>query len=54
MREAQNLGLNDLARRAGVSASYLSQVEQGKKAPTKRWLKSVTTALGEHLAEVAA
>jgi transcriptional regulator with XRE-family HTH domain len=54
MREAQDLGVNELARLAGVNAGYLSQVEQEKKTPSKRWLRAVTDALGKHLAERAA
>lgn len=54
MREAQGLGINELAGMAGVNASYLSQVERELKSPSKRWLRSVTDALGKHLAESAA
>jgi transcriptional regulator with XRE-family HTH domain len=54
IREAQDLGLNELATLAGVSGGYLSQVEQGKKTPSTRWLRHVTDALGANLANLAA
>jgi transcriptional regulator with XRE-family HTH domain len=50
-REAQGLSLQELARRSGTNASYLSKVERGQRMPTRHWLKSVTDALGEHLAQ---
>lgn len=50
LRTAQRLSLRELARLAEVEASYLSQVERGLRHPSERWLKSVTDALGEHLA----
>ena len=50
MREAQNLSLSELARLAEVQKGYLSRVERGLAEPTPRWLKSVTDALGKHLA----
>lgn len=52
LRKAQGLSLRELARLAQVEASYLSQVERGRRTPSDRWLKSVTDALGEHLAGV--
>lgn len=53
MRRAQNLSLRELARLADVEPGYLSQVERGLREPTARWLKSVTDALGKHLAGAA-
>ncbi|MGH9088799.1 MAG: helix-turn-helix domain-containing protein [Acidimicrobiales bacterium] len=52
MRKAQRLSLRELARLADVEPGYLSQVERGLREPSARWLKSVTDALGEHLAGV--
>lgn len=49
MREAQGLTLRDLASRAGTSHAYLSQVERGEKAPTKRWVRAVLDALADNL-----
>lgn len=53
MRRAQKLSLRELARLADVEPGYLSQVERGLREPTARWLKSVTDALGKHLAGAA-
>lgn len=49
MREAQGLTLRQLADLSGTSFSYLSQVERGDKAPTRRWLADVTDALARNL-----
>lgn len=53
LRKAQGLSLRELARLAEVEPGYLSQVEQGKRDPSPRWLKSVTDALGRHLGGAA-
>lgn len=50
-REAQNLSIRELARRAEVDHSMLSRVERGVIEPSARWLKAVTDALGQHMAE---
>lgn len=52
MREAQDLSLSELARLAEVQKGYLSEVERGLRDPSDRWLKSVTEALGRHLAGI--
>jgi transcriptional regulator with XRE-family HTH domain len=44
-RQAQGLSLRDLAARAEVSASMLSQIENGKANPSVRSLYSITEAL---------
>lgn len=49
LREAQGLSLRKLAALSGTNPGYLSQVEQGKKTPTRRWLRAVTEALGKNL-----
>ena len=54
MRKAQGLTLRELARLAEVEPGYLSMVERGLRDPSPRWLKSVTDALGTHLAGDAA
>lgn len=54
MRKAQALPLRELARLADVEPGYLSQVERGLRDPSPRWMKSVTDALGKHLAGGAA
>lgn len=53
MRKAQDLSQRELARLADVNHGYLSQVERGLEDPSPRWLKSVTDALGRHLAGAA-
>ncbi len=37
--------LNDLAKRVGISGSYLSQIENGKRNPTIETLKAIAGAL---------
>lgn len=53
LRKAQGLSLRDLAKLAEVNAGHLSQVENGKREPSPRWLKAVTDALGQHLGGAA-
>lgn len=53
MRKAQKLSLRELARLAEVEPGYLSLVERGLRDPSPRWLKSVTDALGKHMAGAA-
>lgn len=53
LRKAQGLSIRELARLAEVNAGHLSQVENGKRDPSPRWLKSVTDALGQHLGGAA-
>ena len=44
-REYKNMRLNDLAKRVGISGSYLSQIENGKRNPTIETLKAIAGAL---------
>ncbi|HEC90961.1 MAG TPA: XRE family transcriptional regulator [Alphaproteobacteria bacterium] len=44
-REYRGLSLRALAGKAGVSYSYLSEIETGKKEPALKTLKRLTTAL---------
>jgi transcriptional regulator with XRE-family HTH domain len=53
MRQAQGLTLRELAALAETTPGHLSEVERGIKDPSARWLKSVTDALGKHLAGAA-
>lgn len=46
------MGLTELARLAGVSRSYLYQIESGESSPTVGVLKSVATALGVRVADL--
>ncbi|MCP4625381.1 MAG: helix-turn-helix domain-containing protein [bacterium] len=45
-REYKSIKLNELARKVGISASYLSQIENGKRNPTIDTLKLIAAALG--------
>lgn len=44
-REEQGLTLRDLAKKIGISASFLSQVESGKASPSLSTLKTISDAL---------
>jgi transcriptional regulator with XRE-family HTH domain len=48
-RERQGIGLRELARRVGVSASLISQVELGKATPSVATLYSIVSQLGMSL-----
>lgn len=54
-RELQKIQLNDLARRVGVSASALSQIEKAKSSPSIVTLKHIAeclhTTVGELIGE---
>lgn len=54
LREMAGLTAEDVAREAGVSAAYLSRVENGKAAPTPRWVGTVSVVIASHLASAAA
>ena len=45
-REYKKIKLNGLAKKVGISASYLSQIENGKRNPTIDTLKLIAAALG--------
>jgi transcriptional regulator with XRE-family HTH domain len=45
-RQAQGLSLRELARRVGVSASMLSQVETGRTRPSVSTIYAIATELG--------
>ena len=44
-REYKKIKLNELAKIVGISASYLSQIENGKRNPTIDTLKLIATGL---------
>ncbi|MFW8601553.1 helix-turn-helix domain-containing protein [Desulfobacterota bacterium M19] len=44
-RKYKKIKLNELARKAGISASYLSQIENGKRNSTIDTLKLIAKAL---------
>lgn len=39
--------INALAKRAGISSSYLSLLERGRRTPSKRTFLKLVTTLGE-------
>lgn len=46
LREEKNWSLTELAERAGISRSYLSQIEQGESTPTQAKIVQLANALG--------
>ena len=47
-RNRQSLSSKQLARLAGISTSYLSQLETGAKIPTRRVIRAISGALDIH------
>lgn len=45
-REKQNMSINLLAKKAGISQSSLSRIEGGLNSPTFEVLERIVTALG--------
>ncbi|MGK2913985.1 MAG: helix-turn-helix domain-containing protein [Porticoccaceae bacterium] len=45
-RSAKRFSLDELAERAGLSQSYLSMIESGKREPTLSSIEKVAKALG--------
>jgi transcriptional regulator with XRE-family HTH domain len=45
LREQKNITLRELAKKAGVSASFISQIETGKVSPSLVTLKNIAKAL---------
>jgi predicted transcriptional regulator len=52
-REFRGLSQAELAAQAGISASYLSQLESGKRDGTMEVLQGVAAALGIGLDDIA-
>ncbi|WP_326559884.1 helix-turn-helix domain-containing protein [Micromonospora sp. NBC_01796] len=52
VRLRQGRTLRDVARMAGVSVPYLSEVERGRKEPSSEVLAAICRALGLHLADL--
>jgi len=52
MRQAQNLSLDELSRKAGVSKSMLSQIERNQANPTVAVVWRLATALGVDVGEL--
>ena len=53
LRVAAGMTLEDLADTAGVSASYLSRVENDLVAPSSGWIELVAVAIGERMVGAA-
>jgi DNA-binding XRE family transcriptional regulator/mannose-6-phosphate isomerase-like protein (cupin superfamily) len=53
-RKAQNVSLRELARRAGISASALSQIETGKTRPTVKTAYEIARQLELTLTDLSA
>jgi transcriptional regulator with XRE-family HTH domain len=53
-RKAQNVTLRELARRVGISASALSQIETGKTRPTVKTAHEIAHRLGVTLSDLSA
>jgi transcriptional regulator with XRE-family HTH domain len=51
-RETRGISLRDLARRADISPSYLSDVELGKCEPTASKIQRIAVALGVQLSRL--
>ena len=51
LREKENITQNALANRAGVSPTYIYQLEQGLKSPTVEYLGYICAGLNTSLAE---
>ncbi len=45
--------LDDVAQAAGISAPYLSNVENGNATPSAKWVHMVLEVIGERLEDVA-
>ena len=52
LRERKNISTNKLANLAGISQSYLRDIEMGKKNPTVEMLSYICFALGISLQDV--
>lgn len=53
LRKAAGLTLDDVSRSAGISAPYLSNVENGNVSPSADWVRVVAVAIGQRLEEAA-
>lgn len=52
MRKLLGIHGQDLARRAGISATYLSEIEKGHKQPSNPVLHKIAGALGVDVASL--
>lgn len=52
-REKKNLSIHELARRTGLTASYISNLEKGKRDnPSKDTMEKIAEALGKTVVEI--
>lgn len=51
VRVTLGLNLRDAAKIAGVSFTYLGQVERGNRVPSDSWLRAYVEAMGTYLAD---
>ena len=54
LRLERGATLTDVARRAGISPQYLSEIERGIKEPSSEMIAAVSGALGESLLDLTA
>lgn len=52
MRTVKALTQKELAEKAGIAQSFLSDIERGNKSPTIRTSKKIALALGINLKEL--
>lgn len=51
LRRAAGMTLADVSTSAGISAPYLSNVENGNVEPSAPWVQMVLAAIGDRIAE---
>ena len=52
IRDAQHMTGEQLGTRAGISRSYVTEIEQGKKYPNTRRLEAIAGALGVRIVDL--
>ncbi|GAV22428.1 helix-turn-helix domain-containing protein [Carboxydothermus pertinax] len=52
LREERGLTLNDLSKKAGLSISYLSEIERGSKKPSLKTIDKIAKALNVNKAQI--
>ena len=53
LREEKNISLRELAKRMGVSAPFLSDIELGRRLPASDKLELLAKELGVHIEELS-
>ena len=54
LRDARDLSLREFAAKLGVSAPFVSDIELGRRFPSKKILQSMATILGVNLEDLKA